>query len=181
MSLEKLIKQCKKQDIKAQEELYRMYSGKLFGLCLKYSSSYQQAEDNLQDGFMSIFGKISQYKNKGSFEGWMKRIMINTSLQKYRKERFFEIINEDQLEEDNKVEIDTDEITLDTLLEHIQELPVRYRQVFNLYVMDGYSHREISEMLDISTGTSKSNLARARNILKEKIEKRTSKTSAQFL
>ncbi|QED38511.1 sigma-70 family RNA polymerase sigma factor [Antarcticibacterium arcticum] len=169
MSLNQLIHNCKKQDIKAQEQLYRLYANKLFAVCLKYSSSYQQAEDNLQDGFMIIFEKIKQYQDKGSFEGWMKRIMINTTLQKYRKQTVFEIVNEEHLSEPD-IEIDEDEVSVDYLLNIIQELPERYRQVFNLYAMDGFSHKEISEMLQITTGTSKSNLARARIILKEKIE-----------
>lgn len=169
MSLNQLIHNCKNQDIKAQEQLYRLYANKLFAVCLKYSSSYQQAEDNLQDGFMTIFDKIKQYQDKGSFEGWMKRIMINTTLQKYRKQSVFEIFNEDHLKEP-AIEIDEDEVSVDYLLDIIQELPDRYRQVFNLYALDGFSHKEISEMLHISTGTSKSNLARARMILKEKIE-----------
>ncbi len=169
MSLNQLIHNCKKQDVKAQEQLYRLYANKLFAVCLKYSSSYQQAEDNLQDGFMIIFEKIKQYQDKGSFEGWMKRIMINTTLQKYRKQTVFEIVNEEHLSEPD-IEIDEDEVSVDYLLNIIQELPERYRQVFNLYAMDGFSHKEISEMLQITTGTSKSNLARARIILKEKIE-----------
>lgn len=180
MSLKKLIAKCKKQDIKAQEELYRLYAAKFFGLCLKYSANYQQAEDNLQDGFITIFNKISQYKEKGSFEGWMKRIIINTALQKFRKEKFFEIINEDQLEEP-VVEIEEDELSGDFLLKTIQELPTRYREVFNLYALDGYSHKEISEILDISLGTSKSNLARARIILKEKIENHQNNESVKSL
>lgn len=180
MSLEKLISKCKKQDLKAQEELYRLYSAKFFGLCLKYSANYQQAEDNLQDGFITIFKKISQYKNKGSFEGWMKRIIINTALQKFRKEKFFEIINEDQMEE-TVVEIEEDELSADFLLKTIQDLPNRYREVFNLYALDGYSHKEISEILDISVGTSKSNLARARIILKEKIENHQNNESVKSL
>ncbi len=180
MGLEKLIHQCKKQDIKAQEELYRLYSGKLFGLCLKYSSSYQEAQDNLQDGFLTIFKKIKQYKDKGSFEGWMKRVVINTALQKYRKEKFFEIINENQVE-DPEIEIQEQGPQMDFLLKTIQELPERYRVVFNLYALDGYSHQEIAELLKISVGTSKSNLARARNILKEKIEAQQKNTSVQSL
>lgn len=169
MSLKQLIHNCKNQDIKAQEQLYRLYANKLFALCLKYSNSYQQAEDNLQDGFMIIFDKIKQYQDKGSFEGWMKRIMINTTLQKYRKQTVFEIVNEEHYTEPD-LEIDEEEVSVDYLLNIIQELPERYRQVFNLYAMDGFSHKEISEMLQITTGTSKSNLARARLILKEKIE-----------
>lgn len=149
--------------------LYRLYAHKLFPVCLKYSASYQQAEDNLQDAFLMIFKKIAQYKDKGSFEGWMKRVTINVALQKYRKQTVFEIIREDHLTEP-ELEIDDDAVPVDFLLKIIQELPERYRQVFNLYVLDGFSHKEIAEIMNISTGTSKSNLARARVILKEKIE-----------
>jgi len=169
LGLNQLIRKCQKQDIKAQEQLYRLFSNKLFAVSLKYSSSYQQAEDNLQDAFLMIFKKIGQYKDKGSFEGWMKRVVINTALQKYRKQSVFEIVREDHLQEP-EIEVDEDRVSVDFLLKIIQELPDRYRQVFNLYALDGYSHKEISALLDISTGTSKSNLARARIILKEKIE-----------
>lgn len=178
MSIKQLIEKCKKQDIKAQEQLYRMYSHKLFALCIKYSASHQQAEDNLQDAFLMIFKKIPQYKYKGSFEGWMKRIVINTALQKYRKQTVFEIIREDHLSEP-EIEIDEDAVSVDFLLKIIQQLPDRYRQVFNLYVLDGFSHKEISEFLGISTGTSKSNLARARVILKDKIEASLVKSNAR--
>ena len=169
MSLDQLIDNCKKNDTKAQSQLYKLFSSKLFSLCLKYSRNYAEAEDNLQDSFVTIFNKVSQYKNKGSFEGWMKRITINTALQRYRDKGVFNIINEDTIE-DVTVEINNDDISIDYLLRIIQELPDRYRLVFNLYVLDGYSHKEVADMLSITTGTSKSNLARARLILKEKIE-----------
>jgi RNA polymerase sigma-70 factor (ECF subfamily) len=169
LGIKQLIQRCKKQDIEAQEQLYRLYAHKLFPVCLKYSASYQQAEDNLQDGFLTIFDKIVQYKDKGSFEGWMKRIVINVALQKYRKQAVFEIIREDHFKEP-EIEVDEENISVDYLLEIIQQLPDRYRQVFNLYVLDGFSHKEIAEIMNITTGTSKSNLARARVILKEKIE-----------
>lgn len=169
MSIKQLIRKCKKQDIKAQEQLYKMFAHKLFPVCLKYSATYQQAEDNLQDAFLMIFKSMPQYRNKGSFEGWMKRIVINTALQKYRKQTVFEIIREDHYKEP-EIEIDEDEVSVDYLLEIIQQLPDRYRQVFNLYVLDGFSHKEIAEIMNITTGTSKSNLARARVILKDKIE-----------
>ncbi len=169
MGLEQLIKRCKKKNAKAQEQLYRLYCSKLFSICLKYSSDYSSAEDTLQDAFITIFDKINQYKNTGSFEGWIKRVTINTALQKYRKQKVFEIVNEEQIE-DIAVEISEEEISLDYLLSIIQQLPDRYRLVFNLYVLDGYSHKEVAEMLEISIGTSKSNLARARYILKEKLE-----------
>lgn len=169
MGIEQLIEKCQKQDIKAQEQLYKLYAAKLFSVCLKYSGSYEEAEDNLQDAFVTIFKKIAQYKNNGSFEGWLKRITINTALQKYRKQKVFEIVKEEHLE-NPEVEIDDENISIDFLLKIIQQLPNRYRLVFNLYALDGYSHKEIAEFLNITQGTSKSNLARARGILKEKIE-----------
>ncbi len=169
MSLEELIKKCKVSDIKAQSQVYQLFAGKLFALCLKYSRNYQEAQDNLQDGFITVFNKIEQYQFKGSFEGWIKRIIINTALQKYREKNVLNLISE-EIPEEVEVEVDETEISLDFLLSIIQELPNRYRLVFNMYVMDGYSHREISEMLEISEGTSKSNLSRARQILKKKVE-----------
>jgi len=169
VGLEQLIKKCKKKNSKAQEQLYRLYSSKLFSICLKYSNDYSSAEDTLQDAFITIFDKINQFKSQGSFEGWIKRVTVNTALQKYRKQKVFDIINEEQIEE-VEVEVNEEEISLDYLLTIIQQLPDRYRLVFTLYVLDGYSHKEIAEMLTISIGTSKSNLARARYILKDKIE-----------
>ena len=180
MSLEQLIQKCQRNDAKAQSDLYKLFSAKLFALSLKYSRNYAEAEDNLQDAFLTIFKKINQFNNKGSFEGWLKRIVINTALQQYRRKGILDIINEEQIE-DVVVEIENDEIDIDYLLMTIQELPDRYRLVFNLYVLDGYSHQEISKMLNISTGTSKSNLARARIILKGKIENYKTKLNSQSL
>ena len=170
MSLEKLINRCKQRDIKAQSEVYQLFAGKLFALCLKYSKNYQEAQDNLQDGFITIFNKIDQYQFKGSFEGWLKRIVVNTALQKYREKNVLNLIS-DEIPDEVEVDIDETSISLDFLLSIIQELPNRYRLVFNMYVLDGYSHRDIAEMLEISEGTSKSNLSRARQILKKKVEK----------
>ncbi|MDG4715144.1 MULTISPECIES: RNA polymerase sigma factor [Winogradskyella] len=181
MSLEQLIKKCINQDAKAQSQLYKQYASKLFSLCLKYSKNYAEAEDNLHDAFITVFSKIGQYKNKGSFEGWLKRIAINTSLQRYRENvGVFDIVNEGNIE-DVTVDINDEDLSLDFLLKIIQELPDRYRLVFNLYVLDGYSHVEISELINISSGTSKSNLARARMILKEKIEDYKASVNSQSL
>lgn len=181
MSLNQLIENCKINDTKAQSELYKLFSSKLFSVCLKYSRNYAEAEDNLQDAFVTIFKKIGQYKSKGSFEGWLKRITINTALQCYRTQGVFDIVN-DHLKEDIAITIeDEDNISLDYLLKIIQELPDRYRLVFNLYVMDGYSHQDIAEMLKITTGTSKSNLARARQILKDKITNYKTRLKSQSL
>ncbi len=156
-----------------------MFSGKLFGVCLKYARSRVEAEDNLQDGFLIIFEKISQYKNAGSFEGWAKRIMVNNVLQQYRKNKFLEVVT-DEYPDQPDVEIEDENVSLEFLLKIIQELPERYRLVFNLYVIDGYNHQEIAEMIDISVGTSKSNLSRAKAILKDKIDSTTTNlTSAK--
>lgn len=170
MSLDELIDNCRKGNRAAQEQLYRQYARILFGICLKYSRNRTEAEDNLHDSFMTIFSKIGQFKNKGSFEGWMKRITVNTVLQKYRKEEHLNVIT-DNVEDQTEIDSNHWDISLSTLLSYIQELPNKYRLTFNLYVLDGYSHKEISELLGTSTGTSKSNLARARMILKQKIEK----------
>jgi len=169
LSLEKLILDCQKNNIMAQEQLYKLFASKLFTVCLKYSRNRDDAQDNLQDGFILIFQKIGQYQFKGSFEGWAKRVMVNNVLQKYRSESVLELVNEN-ISDDTELDLDDDSISMDYLVKIIQELPDRYRLVFNLYVMDGYSHKEIAEMLNITDGTSKSNLARARMILKEKIE-----------
>ncbi|MBC9794574.1 sigma-70 family RNA polymerase sigma factor [Sinomicrobium weinanense] len=169
MSLEELINRCKDRDRKAQEQLYRLFNGKLYSICLKYSRNQTEAEDNLQDSFMAIFNKIGQYRFKGSFEGWVRRVTVNTVLQKYRKEKVFNIVSE-EIEDEVEVEIEDEDISLDYLLSIIQKLPDKYRLTFNLYVMDGYSHKEISEMLGVTEGTSKSNLSRARTILKTYIE-----------
>ena len=171
MVLEKLISECQKNQPKAQEQLYQLFEKKFFGLCLKYSSSYADAQDNFQEGFLIIFRKINQYSGKGSFEGWAKRILINNALQKYKGVRFMEVLTDNIPDVD--VEIDEEKISLDFLMQIIHELPDQYRIVFSLYVLDDYSHQEISEMLSISTGTTKSNLHRARLLLKEKIEKKT--------
>ena len=168
-NLVELINNCKKGDRRAQEQLYRDYSRILFGICLKYSRNKTEAEDNLHDSFMTIYSKIEQFKHQGSFEGWIKRITVNTVLQKYRKEENLTVVSENIEEEEPEVSGYVN-LDLTTLLSYIQELPNKYRLTFNLYVLDGYSHKEISEMLGTSAGTSKSNLARARMILKEKIE-----------
>lgn len=181
MSLDRLIKNCIKQDAQAQGQLYKQYASKLFSLCLKYSKNYVEAEDNLHDTFITVFSKIDQYNNKGSFEGWLKRIAINTALQRYREDvGVYDIVNEGNIE-DVSVDINDEDVSIDFLLQIVQELPDRYRLVFNLYVLDGYSHVEISELINISSGTSKSNLARARLILKDKIEDYRASANSQSL
>jgi RNA polymerase sigma-70 factor (ECF subfamily) len=179
LDLNQLINDCKNNERKAQEQLYRLYSPKLFAVCLKYSRNYTEAQDNLQDGFLIIFNKIEQFSFKGSFEGWLKRIMINNVLQQYRNQTFLSLVNE-EIEDDYEIDLDDESISLDFLLKIIQELPDRYRLVFNLYVLDGYSHQEIAEMLSINIGTSKSNLARSKMILKNKIEQYKNEENKTF-
>ena len=149
-------------------------------MCLKYSRNYQDAEDNLQDSFLTIFDKIKQYKNKGSFEGWLKRITINTALLKYRQTTVLQTVEEfSDTDEIAEIYVESEDRSVDFLLSLVQKLPDRYRLVFNLYVLDKHSHKEIAELLKISIGTSKSNLSRARGILQKQIgsssNKRTKK------
>ncbi|GGG26606.1 DNA-directed RNA polymerase sigma-70 factor [Dokdonia pacifica] len=169
LELVQLIEKCKKSDRKSQQALYNMYKDRLFALCLKYCKNRAEAEDNLQDSFIKIFQSIKTYNGKGSFEGWMKRITINRAIDRYKKEPFIEPITDQHLKEDTTVDIDEAPISLQQMLALIQELPSRYRLVFNLYELDNHTHVEISEILGISVGTSKSNLHRAKLILKEKI------------
>lgn len=169
MNISQLIEKCKQQDRKAQRQLYTQYKDILFALCLKYCKTRAEAEDNLQDSFVTIFQKIKSYKGNGSFEGWMKRITINKAIDKYKKEPFFDSIENHQIEDNTELDEEHTNIPLTKMLEFIQELPSRYRLVFNMYQLDKYSHQEISNQLNISTGTSKSNLHRAKVILKEKI------------
>jgi len=181
LSLNQLIQKCSENDTRAQRELYQLFSGKLFSICLKYSRNYEEAEDNLQDAFLTIFEKIGQFKKTGSFEGWLKRITINTALQRYRADKgVLNLVNEDVAVEE-EVLTDDETIPVDYLLKIIQELPDRYRLVFNLYVLDDYSHLDISKMLDITIGTSKSNLSRAKQLLKERIEEYKSRPQSQSL
>jgi len=170
-SLEYLIKQCQEQNRKAQEEIYLEFSPVLFSICLRYAENYEDAQDIFQEGFIHIFNKINQFKFEGSFEGWMKRIMVNLNLEKLKKrnnlpfEDYENVIITDE-EDNNEVEQNFD---YQQLLEAVHNLPPQYRQVFNLYIFEEYSHQKIAEMLSISVGTSKSNLSRARNLLKQKL------------
>lgn len=142
----------------------------MYGICLRYSKDATEAEDNLQEGFVKVFTKIGQYSFNGSFEGWMRRVIVNTALEKYRKKNHLYPVEDITVYEsvtwtDDVVE----EISAKELMNVIQELPPRYRMVFNLYAIEGYSHKEIAEEMGISEGTSKSNLSRARAILQKRV------------
>jgi len=172
MDTKQLIVGCQKNELKAQQQLYELYSAKVFSVCLKYSKNYEEAQDNLQEGFLLVFEKIHKYSFQGSLEGWIKRVVINYILQQYRNStKFFELIDNVAIkEESEELETSDQDYSIDFLLKIIQELPDKYRLVFSLYVLDDYSHKEIAEMLAISEGTSKSNLSRAKVLLKKKIE-----------
>ncbi len=170
IKLEHIIKGCQQNKSIAQKELFDLMSEKMYGICLRYGGNVNDANDILQDGFLKIFEKIHQFKFEGSFEGWMRRIFVNTALERYRSQS--KIINiQDGYKEINDAGYESIEssITADELISLIQDLSPKYRAVFNLYAIEGYSHKEISEILDISEGTSKSNLSRARTILQEKV------------
>jgi len=143
----------------------------MFGVCLRYAGSRDDAQDILHEGFLKIFEKIGQFESRGSFEGWIRRIMVNTALEKYRGEHKSVNLQEELIEFDKDMSTEmSDNVTVKELLGMIKELTPQYRLVFNLYAIEGYSHKEISNMLDISEGTSKSNLSRARTILQEKVK-----------
>ncbi|MDP5060943.1 MAG: RNA polymerase sigma factor [Maribacter sp.] len=171
MNTDDIIKGCIKKNRQAQEELYNSYKKKLYPVCLKYCSSHSEAEDHLHDTFIIIFDTIIKYKGKGSFEGWMKRIAINKAIDKYKKNNVYSLDDNtaNTLTEDYTLEDEDLPPTLEALIALIQELPNQYRIIFNLYEIDGFSHKEISELLNISESTSKSNLHRAKAILKKKI------------
>jgi RNA polymerase sigma factor, sigma-70 family len=168
-NLDKIVERCKKGDRKAGEQLYHMFLAKMFAVCIQYSKSREEAEDNLQDGFIKVLESIGQYKSKGSFEGWMKRIFINTALEKFRKNRTVQVVEEvPEIADEDDIDDDLS-IPPEVLFEFVNQLPEKYKLVFNLYVMEDMQHKEIAALLGISDGTSKSNLARAKDILKKKI------------
>lgn len=168
--LKEIINECAAGKPRAQEKIYSMFSPKLFGVCLRYAKDTTEAEDNLQEGFVKIFTNIHRFRHEGSFEGWMRRIMVNVSLEKYRKQHQMHPVEDVAVYDKNPGSDNIIEnISANEIIGLIQELPPRYRMVFNLYVMEGLNHKEISEEMNISVGTSKSNLARAREILKRKV------------
>jgi len=172
VALDDIVKGCAEGKRQAQEDLYRLLAGKMYSVCLRYSRDQDEAKDNLQDGFIKVYSNIKQFKGAGSFEGWVRRIMVNTALQKYRGQSQLYALNDNETKAYNiPVENVMDAMGEKELLEMIKELPPRYKLVFNMYAIEGYSHKEISEMLDITEGTSKSNLSRARDILQIKLKK----------
>lgn len=173
-----LAKRLAKGEAKAQHIFYEKYSAKFLGICHRYIKDKMAAEDIMVESMMKIFDKIHLYDSKGSFEGWCKRLVINQSLSYLRTQKVFEIELADTLELNSA---ETDSLETQDLLHLIHELPSGYRTVFNLYAIEGYSHAEIAEMLQITEGTSKSQLSRARSFLQEKIKKNDLPTTSNFL
>ncbi|MBP8960549.1 MAG: RNA polymerase sigma factor [Bacteroidales bacterium] len=170
--IKEIIKGCLEGKRRDQELLYRRHAPKLYAVCLQYSENDEEARDILQDGFIKIFQNLQNYKFEGSFEGWMRRIVVNTALEKFRaRHNLYRVDDIDPADEPKAEPGSEDYAGLEAadLLYIIRELPPKYRMVFNLYAIEGYSHKEISQMLNISEGTSKSNLSRARSILQKKV------------
>ena len=171
--IDKIIHACQKGDRQAQKQLYEQFAPRLFATCMKYSRNRMEAEDLLHEGFIKIFTKIDQYKRTGPFEAWIRRLMVNTILEAFRKKKKMNLVDEKNLpvnlayEEDESANEEMPDMT--RVMELINELPERYRMVFNLYVTEGYTHEQIAEEMEISVGTSKSNLSRARQWLKNRI------------
>lgn len=172
-NLNDIIKACQKGKASAQKQLYNTFAPKMFAVCIRYSKDRTEAEDCLQEGFIKVFSNIDKFSFKGSFEGWMRRIMVNTVIENYRKKQPELLVDEfPLLTEDNSEDVYEAKFSHDELMKMIEELPPKYKMVFNLYVLEGFTHAEIAETTGISIGTSKSNLARARQSLKKSIEQR---------
>ncbi len=164
-----------------QEILYHRFASKMYAVCLRYCKDAEDAQDLLQDGFIKIFKNLEKFRGEGSFEGWIRRIFVNTSIEHFRKS----VKNQSVTDSQELVIEDPSWNALDNLAEKdiitmIQELSPGYRQVFNMYVIEGYSHKDIGDILGISEGTSKSQLARAKGILKKMVEIKLNKTNSDL-
>jgi RNA polymerase sigma-70 factor (ECF subfamily) len=172
MSDEELIQGCIKGKDAFQYELYKRYSPKMFGVCLRYCASREEAEDVLQDGFIKVFKKIDSFRFTGSFEGWIRRIMVHTAIRnKYITLRAHEVNTLEGVEHPALDEKVTSKLMMMDLMKLVNELPQGYKIVFNLFAVEGYSHKEIAEMLEIQEATSRSQYLRARQFLREKLDK----------
>jgi len=171
-TIEELIKQCRSGERKAQELLYKQLASKMMGVCMRYATDRMEAEDMLQNGFIRVFQKLSDYRGEGSFEGWVRRIMVHSSIEYYRKHhKMMQVVDMGEVDEPSVNPLAAAKLDAKDLMALIQQLAPGYRIVFNLYAIEGYSHREIGEIVGITEGASKSQLSRARTILKEQIAK----------
>ncbi|WP_240671069.1 RNA polymerase sigma factor [Lacibacter luteus] len=166
-----LIQGCIQGDRRMQKALYDKYAGKMYAVCLRYMSNADDAQDILQDGFIKVYKNLERFRGEGSFEGWVRRIFVNTAIEQIRKKKNDLSLTEKEESIELKSVSAIENINEKDLMKIIRDLSPGYRAVFNLYVVEGYSHKEIGDMLGISEGTSKSQLARARMILQEKIKR----------
>lgn len=167
-----LIQGCLQQDREAQRKLYRNFYGYAMSICVRYSKSNEEAHEVLNDGFMKVFTKIEKYDTEKSFKGWVRRVMINTALDNYRRNyKHYHHRDLEEAEQETTTETITHQLSHADLMQLVQRLSPGYRAVFNLYAIDGYTHEEISELLGISVGTSKSNLSKARANLQAMLKK----------
>jgi RNA polymerase sigma-70 factor (ECF subfamily) len=168
-----IIEGCVKGDSKCQEIIYQKFYGKMLGVCMRYSKDREEARDILQDGFVKVFINIKKYGGRGSFEGWIRKVIVNTALDFLRKSKqLIQYADSDYVEknaEEIKEEENNDYINISTeeIMKAVQQLPTSYRTVFNMFVVDGFTHKEIAEQLGINDGTSKSNLSKAKMHLKK--------------
>lgn len=171
MTEEQIVKACISGDAIAQKKFYDLFAKKMMGVCLRYSANADEAQDVLQDGFIKVFNKLPDFVNKGSLEGWVRRIMVNTALDQYRKNKKYqqdvEIDNVSYKLENNDFTIE--QINAQDLLKIIQSIPEGYRVVFNLFAIEGYSHKEIAEQLGVTESTSKSQFSRAKKMLRKRL------------
>lgn len=182
-----LVEACKNGSRAAQQIVFKSLYRRLLGVCLRYADDRDEAQDVLQNGFIKVFSGISNYKGDGSFEGWIKRIVINTAIDNYRRKKVKPVVVDsdmtdrvgDDMEDEDHEESVYNQIPIKTVLDTVQKLSPAYRTVFNLYVIEGHSHDEIAEMLEISVGTSKSNLSKARMNLKKMLKPLVDKISQE--
>lgn len=170
--IQKLVKRLKKSDKRSQELLYSKYFGLMMSISMRYCENWEDAKEVVNNGFLKIFTKIEYYQGKGSFEGWMKRTMVNTALDFLKQKKFDKVSLDHTNEYEEALFIENDaalDIEAEEILNMIQELPAASRAVFNMYIIEGYKHKEISEMLQISEGTSHWHLQNARKLLKDKL------------
>lgn len=168
---ENLLKGCKNGNRIAQEKVYKLYAAKMLGVCVRYFQDRMEAEDVLQEGFIKVFQKIDSFRSIGSFEGWIRKIMVNTALEHYRKNKnMYAVVDVEEAHGSLINDSTIENINAKDLLILIHSLPSGYKAVFNLYAIEGYAHKEIADLLGISEGTSKSQLARARALLQKNIQ-----------
>lgn len=161
-----LLEGCIRGDRRFQRGLYDRFASKMYGVCLRYAANAEEAEDILQEGFIKVFRKLDSFRSEGSFEGWIRRIFVNTAIEHYRKKVYLQpITDQEETTIEGKYLSVLDSLAEKDIINLVQQLSPGYRTVFNMYVVEGYTHKQIAEQLGISEGTSKSQLSRAKQIL----------------